>query len=212
LWWWRPTLHFEPDGLIIKRRWGKPKMLPWDEGSREWSVTGVPRTLRRPGIFVRAYHASRDTHERHDRLDLIEVWLPSTWSAAPIEELPALTEYLKATPQARSSLAMPQRLELLVTEFATRAWRQPRPPNEPLLGDRLDIFVAVGRALDFAQWRRFGGRPVRHEPAPSPDYIAQRARALLAKGVSARVSDDKLEDEVERHLTTAAWPFDVLVQ
>jgi hypothetical protein len=139
------------------------------------------------------------------------VWLPSTWSAPPIYELPALTEYLKATPAARPGLAMPDRLERLLAELATKEWCKPRPPHEPLLGDPLDIFVAVRRALDLVRWRRIGGLPVRNEPVPDAGYVAQRARALLAPGVSARVDDSKLEEAVDRHIAVAAWPFDVLV-
>jgi hypothetical protein len=139
------------------------------------------------------------------------VWMPSTWTSPPIHELPALTEYLKATPEARPALAAPDRLEQLLAELGSKAWCKPRPPGEPLLGDPLDIFVATRRALDHAQWRRFLGRPVRDEAAPDPDSLVRSARALLAPGVSARVDDSTLRTTVDRHLETAAWPFDVLV-
>jgi hypothetical protein len=48
-------------------------MLPWDEESKEWYVTGVPRGgFPRAGILVRGYHACRDTRDPHDQLDLVE--------------------------------------------------------------------------------------------------------------------------------------------
>jgi hypothetical protein len=76
----------------------------------------------------------------------------------------------------------------------------------------LDVFVAISRALDLARWLRIAGLPVRGEPVPDRGDIAQRARALLAPGVSARVEEDAPDQRaVERHLATAAWPFDVLV-
>jgi hypothetical protein len=171
-------------------------------------MTGVfGSRANRAGIRV-----SATTHVTTPDIDpsSSSVWLPSTWSAPPIYELPALTEYLKATPAARSGLAMPDRLERLLAELATKEWCKPRPPHEPLLGDTLDIFVAVRRALDLAQWRRFGGLPVRDEPVPDPGDVAQRARALLAPGVSAHVDDSRLAEAVHGHLAIAAWPFDVL--
>jgi hypothetical protein len=106
---------------------------------------------------------------------------------------------------------MPDRLKRLLAELATKEWCKPRPPHEPLLGDPLDIVVAVRRARGLAQWRRIGGLPVRNEPVPDPGYVAQSARALLAPGVSARVDDSKLDEAVDRHMAVAAWPFDVPV-
>jgi hypothetical protein len=156
----------------------------------------------------RRYHAR---HDANDRSDAVERVVAVDMDRPPIHELPALIEYLKATPEARAALAMPDRVERLLAEFAMKEWCRPSPPGEPLLGDGLDIFVAVRRALDLAQWRRFGALPVRNEPVPDADDIAQRARALFAPGVSARVDDKTLRRAIQRHLATAAWPFDVLL-
>jgi hypothetical protein len=126
-------------------------------------------------------------------------------------ELPALFKYLIATPAARVGLSDTLRLEALVNEFASRSWQRPAPPTEPMLGDRLDVYVAVNRALDQVGWRRFLGRAVRGEMVPDAQTVAERARATLLPGVAERVHDDKLISEVERFLHSAAWPFDVLV-
>jgi hypothetical protein len=201
----RPTLQFEPHGLIVQPRSGEPEVFPWDGESTQWTLTGRPGSrLERPSIVVSG--TTRATPGSS------EVRLPgSLWSGTPLLELPALTEYLRSTPDARSALALPERIERLLGELATNVWLVPRPPHEPMLGDPLDIHVAVSRAIDSAQWRRFGGRPVRNEPAPSPDDITRHARSLLSPGVSARVDDEKLTAAVERHLAIAVWPFDVLV-
>lgn len=139
-----------------------------------------------------------------------EVWLPSTWSAPPIHEVPALVSYLGATPDARSSLTDTDRLQRLLDDLRAREWRRPGPPGAPLLGDRLDVYVAVSRALDEVPWRRFGGRPVRGEPTPTAKAIAGAARGLLAPAVSRRIGDDQLLAAARRHLDVAPWPFDVL--
>jgi hypothetical protein len=207
LWWRRPTLRFEPHGLIVQPRSGEPEVFPWDGESKQWTLTGRPGSrLERSSIVVSG--TTRATPGSS------EVRLPgSLWSGGtPLLELPALTEYLRSTPEARSALALPERIERLLGELATNVWVVPRPPHEPLLGDPLDIHVAVSRAIDSAQWRRLGGRPVRNEPAPRPDDITRRARSLLSPGASARIDDEELTAAVERHLGVAAWPFDVLVR
>ncbi|MGH3476381.1 MAG: hypothetical protein ACRDQD_06045 [Nocardioidaceae bacterium] len=209
LWWWRPTLSFEPEGLVVEPKSGEPEMLSWNDSSDQWSLTGVIGSRsNRAGIRVRGTkHIATPTIAQTPP----SVWMPSTWSTPPIHELPALTEYLRATQEARTALAMPDRIEQVLAELATKEWSRPRPPHEPLLGDPLDVFVAVRRAIDSAPWRLFGGRPVRGEPLPHPDCVVERARALLAPGVSARVDDRQLVAATQRHLAIGAWPFDVLV-
>jgi hypothetical protein len=206
LWWRRPTLHFEPHGLIVQPRSGEPEVFPWDGESKRWTLTGHPGSrFERPSIVVSGTTRATPGSSK--------VRLPaSLWSGgAPVLELPALTDYLRATPEARSALARPQRIAQLLGELATNVWLVPAPPHEPLFGDPLDIYVAVCREIDSAQWRRFCGRPVRNEPAPCPDDIASQARSMLSPGVSARVDDETLTTAVARHLAIAVWPFDVLV-
>ena len=143
--------------------------------------------------------------------DLRETWLPSTWTVPPLEELPALVAFLVATPEARQGLANTTRTIGLLEQLATKSWIRPRPPSEPMLGDKLDLFVAVNHVLDAIGWRRFGGHPVRGEALPRLEDIAARARLHLINGVSARVDDEVLIQAVEAHLQVGAWPFDVLV-
>jgi hypothetical protein len=140
-----------------------------------------------------------------------EVWLP-TWGEAPIEELPALVTYLKRTPAARAGLGDATLLHQLVLELATGDWRHPGPASEPMAGDRLDVWYAIGRSLDLCGWNRIRGHPVRGEAAPDPESVVQRARTLLSADVSARVEDAHLRRELDRHLLVGEWPFDVLLQ
>lgn len=119
--------------------------------------------------------------------------------------------FLGSTDSARLGLADPARAEALVTGLRSRRWLRPAPPGEPLLGDRLDIHVAVTRSLESLGWRRFEGRPVRGEPGPGVALATEYARLLLAAGVSERVGDDALASAASRLLATAPWPFDVLV-
>lgn len=206
LWGRGPTLRFEPEGLVVQPTSGEPEILAWDGEPAQWGLTSDPGTrLEGPSIVVTGV-------TRVVPLGSSEVRLRSTmWAGAPLLELPALAEYLRATPDARSALARPERIEQLLGELATNVWIVPPPPREPLLGDPLDIHVAVRRALDSARWRRFCGLPVRDEPVPHADDVTREARSLLTPSVSARVDDETLRATVERHLAVAVWPFDVLV-
>lgn len=207
--WRRPTLRFEPDGLAVVARNGDIELLPWSAGHKAWRlVAQYPTRSSRGGIRVLILPAQNDPWNPSYRTR--DVWLPSTWTAAPLDELPALVHYLIDTPAAREGLAITQRLGILVHELANRGWERPPGPEAPLLGDRLDVFVAVDRVLKDLKWRRFGRRPVRGEPAPDAQAVASDARTRLLRGVSQRVSDTDLLDQASRHLAVGRWPFDVL--
>lgn len=210
LWWRRPTLRFEPEGLAIVSRHGSTEVLAWELGRTGWRLSGVMASrANRAGIQISELPAVSDVW--HPVYATRDTWLPSTWTVPPLEELPALTEFLVTTPSAHGHLADDARLEALVAELAGRAWQRPSPPGEPLLGDRLDIYVAVQRTLDATGWRRIQGRPVRGEVKPGRAEVSQRARQILAPGVTGRVSDAALDTAVRRHLDVAPWPFDVLI-
>lgn len=207
--WRRPTLRFEPDGLAVVARNGDVELLPWSEGHRAWRLAAqYPSRSSRGGIRVVILPTQTDPWNPGYRTR--DVWLPSTWTVAPLDELPALVDYLIETPAARAGLSVTQRQESLVRELANRAWQRPPVPEAPLLGDRLDVFVAVDRVLNDLKWRRFGRRPVRGEPAPNAQAVASAARVRLLRGVSERVSDEDLLDHATRHLAVGRWPFDVL--
>jgi hypothetical protein len=210
LWWRRPTVRFEPEGLAIVGRQGSIEVLAWDRGGTGWRLSGVMAgRTNRAGIRISVLPAVSDVW--HPVYASRDTWLPSTWTMPPLDELPALTEFLVTTPSARGHLGDGGRLEALVAELASRAWQRPSPPGEPLLGDRLDIYVAVQRTLDAMGWRRIQGRPVRGEVKPATAEVSQRARQILAPGVMERVSDGALDTAVRRHLDVAPWPFDVLI-
>lgn len=127
-----------------------------------------------------------------------------------MEELPALVEFLIDTPTARPGLADRARVQRLVRELASKTWRAPHVALEPMAGDRLDVHIAVERALDEVGWRRYYGRPVRGD-VPDACQVSARARRLLLRTVAERVTEAELTKRVERHLRVGPWPFDVLL-
>jgi hypothetical protein len=196
--------------LAIVARDGGTEVLSWETGRKAWRLHGVYASrANRAGIRVVILPTDSDLWD--PTFATRDVWLPSSWRNPPLEELPALVDYLTDTPAARSGLATRGYLEQLLVALADKDWRRPHPPNEPLLGDRLDVYVAINRALAQAHWRRFGLRPVRGEWTPQAQDIAQRARGLLLRGVSERVRDEELVTQVDRFLNTGRWPFDVLL-
>ncbi|HET7486595.1 MAG TPA: hypothetical protein VFJ85_01605 [Acidimicrobiales bacterium] len=211
LWWRRSTLRFEPEAVAVVPRSGPTTLLPWETSGTGWQLVGVYASrANRAGIEIRLAPA-RLVDVWHPVYGSHSVWLPSTWSTPPIEELPALTDFLTATPAARPSLADGARLDALLAALATRSWQKPAPPGEPLAGDGLDLHVAIGRALDGMEWRRYRGRPVRGEGRPDQALVAERARARLTRAVSGRTSDEELAAAVRRHVGIGEWPFDVLL-
>jgi hypothetical protein len=204
-------LRLKPEGLAVVDRSGVTELLPWDEGSTDWTIRGVfAGEMRRAGILVSVNAVKTGSYQFP--ADPRRIWLPSNLLPPPIEELPALVNYLIATPAARDSLKDKRCCRELVTQLAQKEWRRPRPPEQPALGDRLDVFVAINRALDAVKWRRFERRPVREEPRPEGKDIARRTRHLLARTVSERVDDEELLRAAEAHLNVGEWPFDVLVR
>lgn len=127
------------------------------------------------------------------------------------EEIPALAAYLAATPAARAGLADPDRTGTLVSQLRARTWRRPRPPIEPLLGDRLDLHVAVRAVLQQRVPRRFGGRLVHGEPAPPAGELVAEVMDGLPPRVRPRISPERIARHVERHLAVGRWPFDLLL-
>lgn len=214
--WWRPVLEFMAEGLVLRERDGTSELFEWDQPSgRWWSVVaheaqGRP-PISRAGVRLLIGHGTVTDLWAAQWLVDRSVWLPSTFRRVPVEELPALVGYLQTTPEARSGLDAPARLGALLAGLASRSWERPRPRSEPLLGDRLDLFLAIERAVEALGWRRFGGRPVRGEPTPDVEAITRVIRARLLPGVSARIDDGLMTSTVEDHLQVGAWPFDELL-
>lgn len=209
IWWRRPTLLFSPEGLLIVPRTGDRETLAWTAGRASWRVVGEQATrVNRAGIRVSVLPAQHDLW--HPDYSSRDVWLPSTWSIPPLEELPSLVEFLIDTPDARPGLADRDRVQQLVRELAGKTWRVPHVALAPVAGDRLDVHIAVERALEELQWRRYCGRPVRGI-VPDALEVSARARRLLLPAVADRITDAELTKRVERHLRVGPWPFDVLL-
>jgi hypothetical protein len=211
----RPGLRFEPEVLLLVGS-GDPPIelpLPWDDGEKPgeglvrpaWSLHALPRgrgsrvafrlTIARPGGGRSA--------PRHVKL--------KAGALPPSDELPALCRYLSANPGARPGLADADRARTLLARLAANDWRRPGPPHEPLAGERLDLHVLVEATLDELGWRRIDGRPVAGEPRPATDDVVDAVRRALPDEQAARMPDERIRDEVDRHRVVGAWPFDALL-
>ena len=207
----RPHLRLQPDGLAVVSKDTVQQLLDWDAGQRsEWRLMGWHGTkANREGIRISAKpHTSASSWT--PTFAFPDVWLPTNWRPLPILELPALTDYLMATPPARANLADQVRQAHLITALSTLP-KKPRAPLAPSFGDPLDIFVAVSAALGARGWRTFKGRPVRGEPLPDADAVVTHARRLLSIPVARRITDEQLHSTVASFLRVASWPFDMLV-
>ena len=211
LFWWRPTLCLERAGAQFRSRRGETTLaLSWDDYGTGWRLQFEPLSrAMRAGARV-AFPPFRALPPLGT--SQTGIWPPSSWTAPPQDELLALALYLAATPAAREGLADMARTSALVRALASEDREQPPPPGRPAHGDTLDMHIAVDRSLDDLGWQRFGGRPVRGEPTPDTAVAAERARLLLSRVVTTRVTDDQLVATVARHLATAPWPFDLLLE
>lgn len=208
----RPSARFDPDALVLVDPDGSEAAFTWDDHANAaaprtastWHLEGV-----RPSRYNTAVvwlHVGREaTGDRTSRRLAGWGWSDTLW-----EELPALAAYVAATPAARAGLADPDRTSALISALATRGWRRPRPPGEPMLGDRLDLHRAVDAVLA-RRIRRFGGRPVRGEALPPIEQLVAEVTARLPEWVRPRVTPDMVAERVRRHLSTGRWPFDVLL-
>jgi hypothetical protein len=206
----RPGLRFEPDALVVVDPDPMAEIqLPWDDGEKPgeqlvrpaWSLHALPRGRGGWAAFrvtIGAGSAARQVRLR-------------SGARPPAGELPALCRYLVATPEARPGLADPRHTRGLLTRLAQGHWRRPEPPHEPLAGERLDLHLTVEATLDELGWRRIDGRPVFGERRPAVDAVVPAVRAALPDELAPKASDERIRDEVERHLAVGPWPFDALL-
>lgn len=208
----RSRARFDADGFVLVDPDGNEAAFSWDDhanaaaprAASTWRLLGIPPS--RYNAAAVWLHVGRGTGGYTTSRRLAgRGWGDILW-----DELPALAAYLAATPVARAGLADPGRTAILIGELATRGWRRPRPPREPLLGDRLDLHLAVNAVLE-RHVRRFGGRPVRGEPTPPIEQLVVEVSARLPDWVRPRVTSDMVAERVRRHLSTGRWPFDVLL-
>ena len=135
-------------------------------------------------------------------------WLSLTFSWA---ETVALVDFAAETPHARHGLADVAALTRLLGDIASSPQLRRSPPEDHLMGDKLDVDLAIKRVFKSVGVRRFGGRPVRSEPLPPPRELVEQVRGELPAWVRARVSDGQLLRQVGRFLDVRPWPFDGLV-
>lgn len=221
--WYRPPsgrsrragLRFEPDALVVVEPGDDTteRRLAWDDGEKPgerlvrpaWSLHALPRGRGNRVAFRLTVARTAALPGAPHQLRLRAGALP------PSDELPALCRYLSGTPPARPGLADADRLRTLLARLASGEWRRPGPPHEPLAGERLDLHLVVDDTLEELDWRRIDGRPVAGEPRPTAEEVVTAVRKALPGGLAGRMPDQRLRDEVERHLSVGAWPFDALL-
>ncbi len=209
----RPRVRLETAGLICVGAVGSEVLYRWDDHvdgcanpppTQQWKLQGVaPSRYNTAAVWLQ-------TGREPSGFTRCERLAGGSWGDARWEELPALAAYLAATPGARPGLDDPARVVALVGELSTKGWRRRRPPLQPLLGDRLDLHLAV-QAVIGRQVRHFGGRSVRGEPVPAVERLASEVVTRLPEWVRPRVGAALVMKSIERHLATGRWPFDVLV-
>ena len=122
-----------------------------------------------------------------------------------------MAEYAARTPAARSGLGQEHSLARLLADLGSRPLFERSPPEHHLMGDKLDIDIAIDKVLARRGVRRFGGRPIRGEPLPTaPDLVAPVREALPA-WVRGRVDEAQIEKQVDRLLNVRPWPFGCLI-
>lgn len=212
----KPRVRFEPEGLVLVEHGGDETCYRWDDHvaaathvapASQWELKGIPPS--RVSMAALQLKFGRKTYGYSVRRRLATQWWRSALGLVPWQELPALVVYLAATPSARAGLGLPDSVGILIGELATKGWRRPHPPGEPLFGDRLDLHLAVDSVLG-QRMRRFGGRAVRGETSPAIDELVVEVIAKLPELVRPRVDVRKVAERIERHLTTGRWSFDVL--
>jgi hypothetical protein len=220
-WWVRTSLRLDPDALVVVGRdHVEVGRLPWACGLAEpsddthwhehagWWLRGVPGgRANRAGIRINV----RDDAAVAALGGRQQLWLPSTLRPPPVVELPALARYLATVPAARAGLGDPHRTRSLLARLAEGSWRTPRPPAEPLIGDKLDRFHAVDRVARQHQWLLIDRRPTGRDTLPPLDEATALVLAALPPWSSFRHDGEALRRRVQRHLQVGAWPFDALL-
>lgn len=211
----RPRLRFEPGGLVVATGAGET-FLDWDlyldsGGGDRWRCSGHPGSrYSRPAVSVYLEHPPPAPYT----VARAEEWsVPSPWLTLRYawDEAPALAEYAARTPAARSGLGREHSLARLLADLGSRPLFERSPPEHHLMGDKLDIDIAIEKVFARCGVRRFGGRPVCGEPLPTvPDLVAP-VRDALPGWVHGRVHEAQIEKQVARLLNVRPWPFGCLI-
>lgn len=217
----------EPNGLVVVARSGE-HFFAWEDGfpkapragARAWWTYGFAGSRYNfPGVVAvvgtmqhRIVDPPWDLPDRKDWTVSPGWGFRGMFNGFAYVEFPALTNYLAATPAARPALTNVARLCALLAAFRAHGWRHRRPTGEPLMGDALDMHLAVTRALHVMWPRRYRGRPVRGEPRPGLDDVLAAVRVELPRFVSSRTSDSDIRERLDREFAVGAWPFDALLE
>jgi hypothetical protein len=215
---WRWIVDLTPDGALLRRRRSVVR-LSWDDhfAARErasWGWWVLPTVAQgpEPGILVVEREESRVggmiDFDRKYHID--ERLLFPEFGGAHVLEWLAI--YLAQTPTARSGLADPCRVAMLLDCLAAGRISRAHRPAEPLMGPRLDVYNAVERAIARRiTW--YGGRRFDTDPLPGEEEVLREARAHVPAHVPAALKTDELIlAEIRRQLHAHdPWPFGVLV-
>ena len=205
-----PRARLDPDALVVAGEDGSEAAHRWDDHAAAaspspaavWHLRGAgPRPLAMAAVWL---VEGRDPTGPGRRL------ATQGWSGAPWVELPALADYLAATPAARAGLAHPERVAALLAGLASGEWREPPAARAGAPPDGHRDLHDTARAVLGRHARLFGERAVRGEPLPELGRLVAEVRAELARESGAGVGDEEVA-AVIRRLLAGRWPFDALL-
>jgi hypothetical protein len=79
------------------------------------------------------------------------------------------------------------------------------------MGDAYDLHLAVERAYEALQRRRYGGLRVDVDPPPPVEDVVGAARLNLRPALRDRFTDEQMAERARRYAGLPAWPFSVLL-
>jgi len=213
---WQHEARFTPDHLDVADRHGQIVVsLAWDESlyradatamSGGWGI--LPASRRGPSLVT-----ARSENYQGSLVGYDQQWTLAEGSFVVHgwgQVLAALCEYLTITPRARPGLADESRLHRLLSELAAHDLKDAAyPPFGPLMGPKLDLWVATERVL------RQHVHPIRGRlvEGDEPDRGALVGEVL--EMLAPSVPDDWRRPEavlpmIDKLLRSTPWPFEVL--
>ncbi|HVV38676.1 MAG TPA: hypothetical protein VHC63_18860 [Acidimicrobiales bacterium] len=182
--------------------------------SRGWTIRGYPGSRTSSAAVVVSDYDPAPGESRQVGWPASEAKIPASLRTPfhfAFREAPALAKYVAATDQARPGLTDPSRLAALVDALRASPMFHRYPPGDHWSGDKMNVDLAIHRVLGRSDPRYFDGRPIHGEHHPPDDELVPLIRAQIAPGVTERVSDAQISEQLERFRDVRPWPFDVLV-
>lgn len=176
-----------------------------------WRCSGHPGSrYSRAAVTI---HVERRSETRFDFPEVVQWSVPAPWLSVIYAwaEVAALAAFVAATPEARSGLEDGHALACLVSAIDSGPVFERWPPEDHMMGDKLDVDLAIKRVFKSVGVRRFEGRPIRNEPSPGASELVERVNAELPAWVRPRVDAAQIEKQVTRFLEIRPWPFDCLI-